>query len=137
MFKVVLWDIDGTLLDFEKAEEAGIRGCFAHYNLGECTNEMLERYKVINRGYWQAMERGEIEKPVLLVKRFEDFLNAYGLDASVAAGLMGREQIRRLPVMDNGKLCGMVSLGDLATREGTGIDAGDALSEISMNLSSR
>ena len=25
MFKVVLWDIDGTLLDFEKAEEAGIR----------------------------------------------------------------------------------------------------------------
>lgn len=59
------------------------------------------------------------------------------MDASVAAGLMGREQIRRLPVMDNGKLCGMVSLGDLATREGTGIDAGDALSEISMNLSSR
>jgi 2-haloacid dehalogenase len=93
MFKVVLWDIDGTLLDFEKAEEAGIRGCFAHYNLGECTNEMLEHYKVINRGYWQAMERGEIEKPVLLVKRFEDFLNAYGLDSSVAAGMNSLYQI--------------------------------------------
>ena len=86
MFKVVLWDIDGTLLDFEKAEEAGIRGCFTKYNLGECTDEMLEKYKVINRGYWQAMERGEVEKPVLLVKRFEDFLNFYGLDSSVAAG---------------------------------------------------
>jgi len=85
MFKVVLWDIDGTLLDFEKAEEAGIRGCFKNFNLGECTDEMLEEYKIINRGYWQAMERGEIEKPVLLVKRFEDFLNAYGLDSSVAA----------------------------------------------------
>ena len=48
---------------------------------------MLEEYKVINRGYWQKMERGEIEKPVLLVKRFEDFLNAYGLDSSVAAGM--------------------------------------------------
>lgn len=93
MFKVVLWDIDGTLLDFEKAEEAGIRGCFAHYNLGECTNEMLEHYKVINRGYWQAMERGEIEKPVLLVKRFEDFLNAFGLDSSVAAGFNELYQI--------------------------------------------
>ena len=93
MFKVVLWDIDGTLLDFEKAEEAGIRGCFAHYNLGECTDEMLEKYKVINRGYWQAMERGEIEKPVLLVKRFEDFLNAYGLDSSVAAGFNELYQI--------------------------------------------
>lgn len=93
MFKVVLWDIDGTLLDFEKAEEAGIRGCFAHYNLGECTDEMLEHYKVINRGYWQAMERGEIEKPVLLVKRFEDFLNAYGLDSSVAAGMNSLYQV--------------------------------------------
>lgn len=93
MIKVVLWDIDGTLLDFEKAEEAGIRGCFEKYNLGECTDEMLEEYKVINRGYWQMMERGEIEKPVLLVKRFEDFLNAYGLDSSVAAGFNELYQI--------------------------------------------
>ena len=93
MFKVLLWDVDATLLNFEKAEEAGIRGCFEKYNLGECTDEMLENYKVINRGYWQAMERGEIEKPMLLVKRFEDFLNAYGLDSSVAAGFNELYQI--------------------------------------------
>lgn len=93
MIKVILWDIDGTLLDFEKAEETGIRGCFAKFNLGECTDEMLEAYKVINRGYWQAMERGKIEKPVLLVKRFADFLNAYGLDSSVAAGMNELYQI--------------------------------------------
>ena len=93
MFKVILWDVDATLLNFEKAEEAGIRGCFKKYNLGECTDEMLEVYKKINRGYWQAMERGEIEKPVLLVKRFEDFLNAYGLDSSVAAGFNELYQI--------------------------------------------
>jgi len=93
MFKVILWDVDATLLNFEKAEEAGIRGCFEKYNLGECTDKMLENYKLINRGYWQMMERGEIEKPVLLVKRFEDFLNAYGLDASVAAGFNELYQI--------------------------------------------
>ncbi len=93
MFKVILWDVDATLLNFEKAEEAGICGCFEKYNLGECTDEMLENYKGINRGYWQAMERGEIEKPVLLVKRFEDFLNAYGLDSSVAAGFNELYQI--------------------------------------------
>jgi len=58
------------------------------------------------------------------------------MDASLAAGLMGREQIRRLPVMENGKLCGMVSLGDLATKE-DGIGAADALTEISSNLSRR
>ena len=59
------------------------------------------------------------------------------MEASAAAGLMGREQIRRLPVMENGKLCGMVSLGDLAVQEESSYDAGDALSEISGNLSSR
>ena len=59
------------------------------------------------------------------------------MDAGTAAGLMGREQIRRLPVTENGKLCGMVSLGDLARVTQTSIDAGDALSEISSQLSSR
>ena len=59
------------------------------------------------------------------------------MEASVAAGLMGREQIRRLPVMENGKLCGIVSLGDLAIKEGTKAEAGGALVEISSHLSSR
>ena len=59
------------------------------------------------------------------------------MDASVAASLMGREQIRRLPVLENGRLCGMVSLGDLAVKEESSIDAGDALTGISSHLSSR
>ena len=59
------------------------------------------------------------------------------MDASIAASLMGAKQIRRLPVMENGRLCGMVSLGDLAGREESSMDAGDALTEISSNLSSR
>lgn len=59
------------------------------------------------------------------------------MEVSLAAGLMGREQIRRLPVMENGKLCGMVSLGDLACKEESSIEAGDALTEISSHLSSR
>ena len=59
------------------------------------------------------------------------------MDAALAAGLMGREQIRRLPVMENGRLCGMVSLGDLALRQESSIEAGDALTEISGHLSIR
>ena len=38
------------------------------------------------------------------------------MDLGLAAGLMGSRQIRRLPVTENGKLCGMVSLGDLALK---------------------
>ena len=58
-------------------------------------------------------------------------------DAGAAAHLMGREQIRRLPVTENGRLCGMISLGDLAVRQETGYDAGDALADISANLSQK
>ena len=59
------------------------------------------------------------------------------METGAAAHLMGREQVRRLPIVENGKLCGMVSLGDLASREESSIDAGDALSDISANISQR
>ena len=59
------------------------------------------------------------------------------MDTVAAAQLMGRQQIRRLPVLENGKLCGMVSLGDLASSEETVYDATDALSGISRNVSVR
>ena len=59
------------------------------------------------------------------------------MDTTVAAGLMGKEQIRRLPVVENGRLCGMVSLGDLAVKEESSLDAGDALTGISSMLSRR
>lgn len=59
------------------------------------------------------------------------------MDCGVAAHLMGRQQIRRLPVVENGKLCGMVSLGDLAKREESVMDAADALTDITSNISHR
>ena len=59
------------------------------------------------------------------------------MDTGAAAHLMGRLQVRRLPVVKNGRLCGMVSLGDLAKREETVLDAGDVLADVSSNLSER
>lgn len=59
------------------------------------------------------------------------------MDTGAAAYLMGRQQIRRLPVVENEKLCGIVSLGDLAGHEESAYDASDALSEISSNVSVR
>lgn len=56
------------------------------------------------------------------------------MDVSVAAHLMGRKQIRRLAVTENGRLCGMISLGDLAIREDCAIDAADALGDIARNI---
>ena len=56
------------------------------------------------------------------------------MDASVAAHLMGRQQVRRLPVVENGRICGIVSLGDLTKTEENAIDAADALTEITGNI---
>ncbi len=48
-----------------------------------------------------------------------------------AAKLMARNQIRRLPVVDNNELVGVVAIGDLAVRSITEEEAGQALSQIS------
>ena len=59
------------------------------------------------------------------------------METYAAAQLMGRQQVRRLPVVENGRLCGMVSLGDLARREESAKAAAGALSDISDNVSRR
>ena len=59
------------------------------------------------------------------------------METSAAAALMGRMQVRRLPVVENGILRGMVSLSDLAVRQETEPDAAEALAEISSNVSYR
>ena len=59
------------------------------------------------------------------------------MDVGVAAHLMGRQQIRRLLVTENGELCGMISLGDMANLEECVMDAADALADITSNISER
>ncbi|KAA0548057.1 CBS domain-containing protein [Bacillus sp. BGMRC 2118] len=48
-----------------------------------------------------------------------------------ASQLMAEKQIRRLPVVENGQLVGIVSLGDLAVNQMSDESAGEALSDIS------
>lgn len=59
------------------------------------------------------------------------------MDASLAASVMGSRQVRRLPVVEKDRVCGMLSLGDLAGNPDSAYDASDALTEITSNLSSR
>lgn len=59
------------------------------------------------------------------------------MELGAAAHLMGRLQVRRLPVVENGKLQGMLSLGDLSRREDSVMDAADALTDICTNVFDR
>ena len=61
----------------------------------------------------------------------------YSVDAQEsiqnASALMARRQVRRLPVEEDGKLVGMVSLGDVAKLHDYTTEAAEALGEISKN----
>lgn len=85
MYKYLLWDIDGTILDFVASESMAIRRLFKKYDLGNCTEEMLADYSKINTKYWEFLERGEMTKQEILVGRFTEFFAKYGLDISIAA----------------------------------------------------
>jgi CBS domain-containing protein len=53
------------------------------------------------------------------------------MDVHQAANIMAEQQIRRLPVTENGQLVGMVALGDLAVENQYANEAEQALQSIS------
>ena len=57
-----------------------------------------------------------------------------GDDVSRAAEKMGGGQVRRMPVVQNGKVVGILSLCDIARSEAFGMEAAKAFGEISSNL---
>jgi len=54
-----------------------------------------------------------------------------------AAELMSAHQVRRLPVVENERLVGIVSIGDLAVKEGKDRRVGDTLQDISEGVKER
>lgn len=94
MFKTLLWDLDGTILDFKAAQYNAIKGCFEKFNLGICTDEMIEIYSGINAKYWEALERGELTKPQVLLGRFEEFFGLYNINKDVIPAFEDEYQIR-------------------------------------------
>lgn len=59
------------------------------------------------------------------------------MSLSAAAEKMAREQVRRLPVEDRGRLCGMLTLGDLATAPEYAMEAAEVFSQICTGISQR
>ena len=94
MIRTILWDVDGTLLDFRAAEREAIRACFLSRGLGTCTDEMARRYSAINVRYWERMELGEITKRQVLTGRFEEFFAGEGIFGADVDGFNEEYQLR-------------------------------------------
>lgn len=76
-YNTVLFDADGTLLDFAKSEREAVKEALAMSGI-DADEEMINTYSRINDGLWKKLERGEIEHSVLLYHRFELFCEQYG-----------------------------------------------------------
>lgn len=55
-------------------------------------------------------------------------------DLDKTVRLMSEDQVRRLPIMDGGRLVGMVALSDMARSCNCEMEAAEALTEISANI---
>ena len=78
MIRVVLWDVDDTLLDFLLAEEYALASCLERIG-AQAPPERIRRYSEVNRRRWEALERGEISREEVLLGRFEEFFRMEGI----------------------------------------------------------
>ena len=68
-YKYLLFDVDGTLLDFDKAEQYALEYTFRHYDI-PLTYEINQRYEEINKKLWKDFENGLIDKKTVIYSRF-------------------------------------------------------------------
>lgn len=72
-YTTLLFDSDDTLLDFAKSEKYALK--YALAEKGVAFSERLHSmYSSVNKGFWAAFEKGEIEKSEIYVGRFQKFL---------------------------------------------------------------
>lgn len=72
-----------------------------------------------------------LDSPVSQILTSEMITGTKDMSIEDAAELMSKHQIRRLPILENDQLLGIVSLGDIAVRDRTDDNASMVLEEVS------
>ena len=77
MIKNVFLDLDDTILDFHRGEREAISKTLLHFGV-EPTEGVIATYRAFNRSCWEALERGEMTREEVLIRRFELFFSEVG-----------------------------------------------------------
>jgi len=75
----LLFDADGTLFDFERTAAAALVQTFADFQV-PYEPTFIERYRSIDERLWEALERGDVTREVLHVRRFAELLATIGVE---------------------------------------------------------
>lgn len=81
-YEWVLFDADGTLFDYDKAEDYAVRATFEQLGIA-FTPDYLVVYRRINSKIWEDFEKGLISSERLRTVRFELLFEAVGISADV------------------------------------------------------
>jgi CBS domain-containing protein len=85
----------------------------------------------------RAVAEGQLNRPVSEIVTGSIVCATPDMSTREASQLMSEHQIRRLPVVENDRLVGIVSIGDLAVKEGKDSRTGDTLQSISEGVKER
>ena len=83
-YEFLLIDLDETIFDFKQAEKLALANTLRAYGL-EPTEEVISRYKAINRRLWEQLELGEVTRQQVLEDRFGKLFESYGMEVDKAA----------------------------------------------------
>ena len=78
MMEFLFLDLDDTILDFHKAERIALSKTIRDFGV-EPTEEVLSRYRVINKWHWEQLELGKMTRDQVLKNRFGVLFEELGI----------------------------------------------------------
>lgn len=81
MIDTVLFDLDNTILDFNKAEQAALQKTLPALGI-EPTPAVLQRYSQLNLAQWKLLEQGKTTRERLKIRRYELLFEELGVSRS-------------------------------------------------------
>lgn len=87
-YTTILWDLDQTLLDFNRSQDYALRYAFDRLGI-PMADGTVALYAAINDRYWKRLERGEITKQQVLMGRFEELFEELSVTTYVAQDIAG------------------------------------------------